>query len=141
MTNHSNKISIRPVENSDKPFWFSLDKHLSEVEFCGKVNDGRGYVMLFGDIPIGILRYNLFWDNTPFCNLLVISENYRGRGFGSNFMAFWETEMQKLGFSWILVSTRSDESALQFYRKIGYTDCGNLLAPDQPPEIFLRKIF
>ena len=39
---------IRYVEKSDKDFWFSLDKHLSEDEFEKKVRDKTGYV-LFAD--------------------------------------------------------------------------------------------
>lgn len=54
-------------------------------------------------------------------------------------MNFWENEMKKLGYTWLLVSTQSDEDAQYFYRAIGYLDCGNLLAPNQPMELFLSK--
>lgn len=57
----SNKsIEIRYVQDSDKEFWFSLDKHLSEKEFDKKVRDKQGYVLFADNLPIGILRYNLF---------------------------------------------------------------------------------
>ena len=51
---------IRHVKNIDKNFWFKLDKHLSEAEFKNKLRDNTVYVLLEGDIPIGILRYGLF---------------------------------------------------------------------------------
>lgn len=57
---------IRYVENLDKSFWYSLDKHLPEAESGDKVRTKRGYVLLLDDTPIGLLRYNLFWDNTPY---------------------------------------------------------------------------
>lgn len=60
-------IEIRYVENGDKDFWFSMDKHLPESEFEKKVRDQQGYVLLADGVKAGILRYNLFWDNTPFC--------------------------------------------------------------------------
>ncbi|MDR0653914.1 MAG: hypothetical protein LBG12_11520 [Synergistaceae bacterium] len=59
-------VHIRYVSESDKPFWFTLDRHFSESEFALKVRDKRGYIISDGDTPIGIMRYNLFWDNTPF---------------------------------------------------------------------------
>ena len=64
------EIVIRPVEPGDREFWMTLDRHLSETEFDRKVRDQMGYVLLCQGQPAGILRYNLFWDNTPFCNLL-----------------------------------------------------------------------
>ena len=132
-------IQICYVQESDKEFWFSLDKHLSETEFEKKVRDKQGYVLFADNLPIGILRYNLFWDNTPFCTLLYISEKYHRKGYGKKLMNFWEIEMLSLGYDWILVSTQSDENAQHFYRALGYQDCGNLLAPNQPMELFLGK--
>ncbi len=132
-------IKIRHVESGDKAFWFSLDKHISDSEFAKKVRDRQGYILLSNDRPAGILRYNLFWDNTPFCTLLYITENCRRQGYGTALMREWENEMRILGYDFVLLSTRSDESAQHFYRAIGYSDCGVLLAPDQPSELFLSK--
>ncbi len=136
---NNKSIKICYVQSSDKEFWFSLDKHLSEIEFYKKVRDKQGYVLFADNLPVGILRYNLFWDNTPFCTLLYISEKYQKNGYGKKLMNFWESEMLSLGYDWLLVSTQSDESAQHFYRALGYKDCGNLLAPDQPMELFLGK--
>ncbi len=132
-------LQIRFVQNSDRKFWFSLDKHLSECEFERKVRDRQGYVLSVEGLPVGILRYNLFWDNTPFCTLLYIDEKYQRRCYGKAMMCFWEDEMISLGYDYLLVSTQSDENAQHFYRALGYGDCGCLLAPDQPMEIFLGK--
>ena len=59
-------FGIRYATESDKPFWYTLDEHLSVSEFALKVRDRRGYIISDSDNPIGIMRYNLFWDNTPF---------------------------------------------------------------------------
>ncbi len=61
---------IRYMEVSDKKFWYSLDRHLPETEFENKVYNKQGYVLLENNKPIGLLRYNLFWDNVPFCTML-----------------------------------------------------------------------
>lgn len=136
---NKNNVCIRRVQSSDKEFWFSLDKHLSADEFNNKVLNGQGYVLLLNDHPIGLLRYNLFWDNTPFCNLLFIAQEYQQKGYGKALMTVWENEMQSLGYDWILLSTREDESSQHFYRKLGYENCGELSVPNQPKELFFSK--
>ena len=131
--------TIRRAESGDKDFWFSLDRHLTEEEFKKKVRDNQGYVIFADDKPAGILRYNLFWDNTPFCTLLYIGKEHRKKGLGTALMRFWESEMLLKGYCWLLTSTRSDEDAQHFYRALGYADCGSLTAPNQPDELFLGK--
>lgn len=138
MKNNFN-LQIRHVEFADKDFWFSLDKHMSAVEFSKKVRDKQGYVLSAGDKPIGILRYNLFWDNTPFCTLIFIDKTFRKQGCGKILMRFWENEMRLLRYNLVLVSTQANEEAQHFYRKIGYSDCGNLMIKNQPTELFLQK--
>lgn len=96
-------------------------------------------MMFRDDHFIGWLRFNLFWDNIPFMNMLYFLEDYREKGYGSRLVRFWEKEMLKSSYKMVLVSTRSDEQAQFFYRKIGYTDCGSLLLPDEPSEIIFLK--
>ena len=59
-------LEIRYVTKLDEPFWFTLDKHLCKNEFALKTRDKRGYVIYLNGNPVGVMRYNLFWDNTPF---------------------------------------------------------------------------
>ena len=136
-------INIRYVRNEDKDFWYSLDKHLLEAEFENKVRDKRGYVLLLDDSPIGLLRYNLFWDNTPFCTLLYIDQNYQRKGYGTKLMDFWEHDMKSQSYGMLLVSTQVDESSQHFYRKLGYKDCGGFVIDiagyEQPMEMFFVK--
>ena len=136
-------IDIRYVQIEDKEFWYSLDKHLSETEFINKIRDKRGYILLLNGIPIGLLRYNLFWDNTPFCTMLCIDRAYQGKGYGKRLMEFWENDMKQQGYGMLLTSTQVDESAQHFYRKLGYKDCGGCVIDvpryAQPIEMFLVK--
>ena len=81
----------------------------------------------------------MFWDNIPFMNILYILDNYRNMGCGTELVAFWESEMAKAGFERVMTSTQSDERAQFFYRKIGYTECGALLLPNEPLEMFFIK--
>ena len=136
-------FEIRYVQQSDKAFWYSLDRHLPEAEFDNKVRTQTGYVLLTDAEPVGLLRYNLFWDNTPFCNLLYIAPAYQRKGFGRKLMEHWETDMKAQGYGMLLTSTQVDENAQHFYRKLGYKDCGGFVIDipgyEQPMELFLIK--
>lgn len=134
---------IRHVQKSDKEFWFKLDKHLSENELDNKIRDKMGYVLLENNTPIAILRYNLFWDNIPFCTMLFVTPKYQHKGYGRIIMECWEKEMKSLGYGMVMVSTQSDESAQHFYRKLNYNDAGGLIIDieqyKQPMELFFTK--
>lgn len=136
-------ISIKYVTLEDKDFWFSLDRHLAESEFEKKVRDSQGYVLFDNGIPKGLLRYNLFWDNTPFCTLLFVAPPSQKRGYGRKLMEFWENDMKSQGYGMVLVSTQVNEDAQHFYRKIGYKDCGGFTIDipgfEQPMEMFMSK--
>ena len=132
-------MEIRHVEPQDKTGWYLLDRHLPESGFEEKVRNMQGYVLLDGNKMVGVLRYNLFWDNTPFCTLLYIDEAYRRRGLGKQLMECWESEMKLQGYGMLMTSTQVDEEAQHFYRKLGYKDCGGFVVDvpgyEQPMEI------
>lgn len=136
-------FSIKYATEKNKPLWYSLDKHMPECEFMLKVRDKRGYVIYDDDKPIGVMRYNLFWDNTPFLTLIHVSESYRGKGFGKKAMLHWEDEMRQLGYKMTMLSTQVDELSQYFYRKLGYKDIGCLVLDNtpfkQPMETFMAK--
>jgi ribosomal protein S18 acetylase RimI-like enzyme len=136
-------FEIRYASDSDKAFWFSLDKHLSESEFALKIRDRRGYIISDNGKPIGVMRYNLFWDNTPFLTLIYIDDAYQGQGYGRQAMLHWENEMRGLGYRMVMTSTQANEQAQHFYRKLGYLDRGCLVLDntpcEQPIEIMMIK--
>lgn len=136
-------IKIEYVGIEDKGFWYTLDRHLPEAEFEKKVRDKQGYVLFVDDVPVGLLRYNFFWDNTPFCTLLFVDATEQKKGYGAMLLKHWEQEMKSKGYGMVLTSTQVDESAQCFYRKQGYKDCGGLVMNipgyEQPMEMFLCK--
>lgn len=74
-------------------------------------------------------------------NMLYINANYRNKGIGKELVLFWENEMKKKGYKFLMTSTLSNEEAQHFYRKLGYKDSGSLLLPNEPLEIiFIKKL-
>lgn len=136
-------IEIRYLRPEDRAFWFTLDRHLPAAEFDRKVRDRMGYLLLRDGRPAGLLRYNLFWDNTPFCTLLYVAPDCQHSGLGRRLMAHWEEEMRAFGYGMVMVSTQADETAQHFYRKLGYQDAGGFILPlpgyEQPLELILVK--
>ena len=134
---------IEYVTSNDKNFWYSLDKHLPEKEFENKIQNKQGYVLFADNKPVGILRYNLFWDNTPFCTMLFVDWSEQHKGYGHELLSHWEQDMKAQGYGMVLTSTQVDESAQHFYRKNGYKDCGSLVMDipgyEQPMEMFMSK--
>ena len=137
-------FGIRYAAETDKSFWFALDAHLREDEFVLKVRDRRGYILCDSDRPIGVMRYNLFWDNMPFLTFIQLAESSRGKGFGRQAMLFWEDEMRALGYQMVMTSTQVDEGAQYFYRKLGYVERGSLFLDGTPlaqaQEMFMLKV-
>lgn len=136
-------FQIRNATFDDKPFWFSLDRHISKSEFELKVRDGRCYIIAADTKPIGVMRYNLFWDNIPFLTMIHFEDLYRGKGFGTKAMQYWENEMREAGHKIVMTSTQADEGAQHFYRKLGYKENGCLIMDipqfEQPLEMFFIK--
>jgi ribosomal protein S18 acetylase RimI-like enzyme len=136
-------ISIRYVQEEDKDFWLDLDKHLPEDEFAKKIRDKMGYVLLENNVPVALLRYNLFWDNTPFMNMLYVQQEYQRKGYGRKLVEYWEESMKSDGYGMVMTSTQVDEDAQHFYRKLGYQDAGGLILRipkfEQPMEMFFTK--
>ena len=137
-------LTVRFAGETDRAFWFTLDRHLPEEEFSGKVRSRQAYV-LENDAggPSGLLRWNLFWDSIPFCTLLYVREDERGKGFGRMLMDHWERDMRSRGYGLVMTSTQADEAAQHFYRRLGYRDCGGFVLPfpgyEQPTELILAK--
>ena len=64
---------------------------------------------------IGYLRFNLFWDNIPFMNMLYFLEKYRGTGCKKQLVDYGEKEILKSNYTKVLTSTLSGEQAQLFY--------------------------
>jgi ribosomal protein S18 acetylase RimI-like enzyme len=135
-----NEIIIRYAENNDYLWLIENDKHISEETLKIKILNKEVYVVEINSEIIGWLRYNLFWDNIPFMNMICYLEEYRNKGIGRLLNNYWEKEMKQKGFDNILTSTQSNEEAQHFYRKIGYKEIGGFKYFNDPYEIIFQKL-
>ena len=122
-------MTIRYAESADRALWRRLDGHLPEGEFTRKTEAKQAYVLEEAGEGLAVLRWGLFWDSVPFCNLLYVAEGARFRGLGRALTEHWEREMKSLGCGLVMTSTQADETAQHFWRKLGYRDCGGFLLP------------
>ena len=132
-------MTVRYANEGDLTLLRGHDRHIRADELQSSIAAKRVLVLLDGGRAAGWLRYNLFWDNLPFLNMLYLFEEYRGKGYGAQLVQYWEAEMARAGYREVLTSTLSDEQGQFFFRRGGYTDCGALLLPGEPLEIILRK--
>ena len=132
-------MKIRTAEMKDLAILSRYDKHIRQEELQSGISLGRVIVMEQEGTIIGWLRWNLFWDNTPFMNMLFFLEGYRRQGYGKAMVSFWEKSMREAGYQVVMTSTLSNEEAQHFYRRLNYVDSGALLLPGEPLEIIFTK--
>lgn len=134
-------MQIEIAAKQDLAFLKDHDRHISAEELEYALLRGRIYVLKQNGEIAAWLRWSLFWDNTPFMNMLYVLERYRRQGFGKQLVAFWEQQMREQGYRFVLTSSQSDEQAQHFYRHLGYRDAGVLLLPNEAGELFFIKDF
>ena len=132
-------IEIRFATSQDYDYLVHNDRQIKPEMVKKKIEDAEIIVVLDDEQNIGWLRFNYFWDEIPFMNMLWIEEDYRRKGIGTRLVNFWETEIFQRDKNQVMTSTLSDETAQHFYRKLEYQDCGSLLLPDEALEIFFLK--
>lgn len=132
-------MELRIAERDDLETLCQYDRHIAKDELKYSILRGRVLIAEQEGVFMGWLRYNLFWDNTPFMNMLFLLEEHRGKGYGKQIVTYWERRMRQLGYSCVMTSTASDEYAQHFYVKSGYRTVGGFLYQADPYEIILMK--
>lgn len=132
-------MTVRFAEARDLEWLQAHDHHVAEDELRAIVARQRILLLEDGRERIGWLRWNLFWDNTPFMNMLYILASWQRKGHGRMLVGFWEKLMQQQGYQAVMTSTLSNEEAQHFYRHLGYRDAGALLLPGEAAEIMFYK--
>ena len=134
-----NSVRTRFANDHDIDWLAAHERHVARTVIVAKVARAEILIAEVADERVGWLRWNYFWDEIPFMNLLFIVEPLRGRSYGRALVDEWERAMWGKGHRRVLTSTLSDEGAQHFYRKLGYRDTGALLLPGEALEILLMK--
>lgn len=132
-------MTIRIAESNDYELIKQCDKHIVEFEYNNVLTLGRIIIIEDDGNFIGWLRYNYFWDNIPFINMLYILDKHRGKGYEKKLLDYFEKNMKLLGFNNVLTSTQSNEYSQHFYEKLGYKAIGGFLLGNDPYEIIMSK--
>lgn len=135
----NNSVSIRLAEEKDFEILFQNDKHVSAEMLKKKISDKNILIAEKNGEFAGWLRYNLFWDEMPFMNMLFVTEKFRGTGIGGTLVRRWEKMMSEQGYKFLLTSTQANEYSQHFYRKLGYNDLGGFFPFGEEYEIILGK--
>lgn len=134
-------MNIKLAGETEVAILSQYEKHIRKEELKSSVLAGRVLIAEHKEKLVGWLRWNLFWDNTPFLNMLYVLEGYRNRGYGKKMVLSWEKRMEEDGYQLAMTSTLSCETAQHFYRKLNYVDSGALLLPGEALEIIFTKEF
>ncbi|MDE7213473.1 MAG: GNAT family N-acetyltransferase [Anaeroplasmataceae bacterium] len=131
--------SMRLAVQKDMDFLLDHDPHISYRTLRESIDNKRVYILELNYNIIGWIRYNLFWDNTPFLNMLYILEEYRKQGLGAFMLEYWENQMQIQGYETLMTSTLVHEDAIHFYLKNGYQVVGGFHPTMEEYEVNLKK--
>jgi GNAT superfamily N-acetyltransferase len=133
-------MTIDVAKPEDFPGICCYDRHIPAERLLSCIEAGQVLVLKENMQVRGILRWSLFWQTIPFVDLIFLDFSIHGQGLGTKMMAFWEQMMEKAGYSFVMTSTQEDETAWQFYEKLGFHRIGSFLPPDQEaPELIYGK--
>lgn len=133
-------MTIRTATLQDLEVLSRYDRHISPKELENSIRLGRVAVAEENGEFLGWLRWNLFWDNTPFLNMLFLLPPHRGKGHSTAMMTWWEVQMAVQGYDAVMTSTASDEYAQHFYVNLGYTAIGGFIPSGDAYELIFAKL-
>lgn len=121
----------------DYPLLLQKDKHILSETLYRSLKSRNVILAKEGEEIVGFLRYNLFWDNTPFMNMLYVEQEWRNKGVGTQLVENWMELMRLQKHKKVFTSSQANESAQYFYRKIGFLDVGSFFPDLDEPQLEL----
>lgn len=130
---------LRAATEQDFSFLRAFSAGPDDETLRSQIREGRLRIIESAGEPVGFLKFYVIWEELPFLEVLMVREDRRRRGIGRDAVRAWEREMAARSFQQALISTQADETAQEFWRRIGYRDCGALTLPGKPAELFLFR--
>ena len=132
-------MTIRIATGDDLEIIARYDPHIAPSELENTIRLCRAAVAEEDGEFLGWMRWNLFWDNTPFLNMLFLLPPHRGKGHGRAMMVWWEQRMTQEGFHTVMTSTAAEEYAHHFYVNLGYAAIGGFAPFGEGYELLFGK--
>ncbi len=132
-------IQIRYAKPEDYDLITSFDSTIDRKRFLLWTENKQAVISLVDGEFAGWLQFGMFMEKLPFINRLYLFEEYQRQGIGTGMVRFWECEMLDRGFSQLMLSTEKTNSALEFYKKLGYRELGSFDYFGEHDELLLGK--
>ncbi len=110
-----------------------------EKEYDEYDNVAKTIVIYDGDEAIATCR--LYWDNEVNCHhmgRIAVLKHRRGEGLGAIIVAEGEKVIKSLGGKEVFISGQIQVA--EFYKKLGYTQYGEVYMEENHPHVALKKI-
>jgi GNAT superfamily N-acetyltransferase len=130
---------LRAAQDTDFAFLRDFSSEPRDDRLRAQIQDGRLRIIESAEGPLGFIKFYVLWEVLPFIEVIMIRNDCRGRGIGRAAVRAWEAEMSARAFQRAITSTQADETAQCFWRRVGYQDCGSLVLPGRPVELFMYR--
>jgi len=130
---------IRAARKSDFAFLRGFSDDPTDAQLKVQIQDGRLRIIEAAEGQVGFIKFYVLWEILPFIEVIIVRGDRRGRGIGRQAVRAWEGEMAARSLQRAMVSTQANETAQGFWRRIGYRDCGSLVLPGRPIELFMYR--
>ena len=110
-----------------------------EKEYDENDNMAKTIVIYDGDNAVGTCR--LYWDNDVGCHhvgRIAVPKHRRGEGLGALIVTEAERVIKELGGKEVFISGQIQVA--DFYKKLGYTQYGEVYMEENHPHVALKKI-
>ena len=109
-----------------------------EKEYDENDNMAKTIVIYDGDDAVGTCR--LYWDNDVGCHhvgRIAVPKHRRGEGLGALIVTEAERVIKELGGKEVFISGQIQVA--DFYKKLGYTQYGEVYMEENHPHVALKK--
>ncbi|MEM9674865.1 MAG: GNAT family N-acetyltransferase [Bacteroidota bacterium] len=137
----SKEIEVRYAIDADLG-WLLENDNISKNFAERYIHHNEYIIALKTEIPVGFLRYSLFWSKVPYMDMIKVSQEYQKLGVGSAMLAFWETQMRSQNYKVLMTSSEKYEREPQVWHiRNGFEESGELTLGNyqKTAEVFFVK--
>lgn len=132
-------IEVRYAKYDDYERVLTIDSSISEPKWRQWTDAKQAVVAFLNNEFAGWLQYGLFLEKMPFVNRLYVFEKYQRQAVGSFLLLYCEDAVRNLGYKQLMLSTEETNTALEFYKKLGYRELGSFDYFGEHKELMLGK--